>query len=334
MNSNRNMPLVSVITSCWNGERYIHKYFDNILKQTYQNIELIFVNNGSSDKTGEIALSYSEQLKDRGIIFKYIHLEKNAYTAGGKLAGIKMFSGDYFFLPDSDDILYPEHIQKKVDFLEKNNDFGLVVCQLRIVNEKKPNVGIGILKREKPNGIDNHFEDLILGKNVVYTGIGYMIRRSAFLEVNPEKDIYISPYGENFQILLPLLYGSKCGYLEQVIGDYMVRDDSFTKTVYVEKRIESFESQKITIFETLKRIQPVNLDYYLDLTEKKYMRAKYRHALEINNSELMKKYYLELKKTKRLNLVDRMEYVGYRVKIISIFLKISRILRKKIVTSK
>ena len=51
-------PLVSMITYCFNGERFVSKYFDAILAQNYDNVELIFYNNGSKDRTGEIAESY------------------------------------------------------------------------------------------------------------------------------------------------------------------------------------------------------------------------------------------------------------------------------------
>ena len=47
-------PLVSIITPCYNSENYIQRYIDSIQKQTYKNIELIFVNDGSTDRTEEI----------------------------------------------------------------------------------------------------------------------------------------------------------------------------------------------------------------------------------------------------------------------------------------
>ena len=58
-------PLVSIITPCYNGENFIKRYFDSILKQTYSNIELFFVNDGSTDQTESIALSYREALEKR-----------------------------------------------------------------------------------------------------------------------------------------------------------------------------------------------------------------------------------------------------------------------------
>ena len=65
-------PLVSVITPCYNGEKYLDRYFKSILDQTYPNIELIFVNDGSNDKTEEIALSYKNKLEEKKLdIYTY-----------------------------------------------------------------------------------------------------------------------------------------------------------------------------------------------------------------------------------------------------------------------
>ena len=60
---------VSVITPCYNGESFVHRYFESLLKQTYENIEVIFVNDVSTDATEQIALSYGEKLRARGIDF-------------------------------------------------------------------------------------------------------------------------------------------------------------------------------------------------------------------------------------------------------------------------
>lgn len=49
--------MASIITPCYNGEKFIHKFLDSILNQAYKNIELIFINDGSFDKIEEIALS-------------------------------------------------------------------------------------------------------------------------------------------------------------------------------------------------------------------------------------------------------------------------------------
>ena len=61
----KNNPLVTMITYCYNGGRFVHKYFEAILSQTYQNIELIFYNNGSEDNTSDVINKYVPLLEKK-----------------------------------------------------------------------------------------------------------------------------------------------------------------------------------------------------------------------------------------------------------------------------
>lgn len=72
MEYKKNLPLVSLITPCYNGEKYLERFLDSVLAQTYDNIEFILVNDGSTDDTEKIALSYQEKFADRGYIYIYI----------------------------------------------------------------------------------------------------------------------------------------------------------------------------------------------------------------------------------------------------------------------
>ena len=68
-------PLVSIITPCYNGENYLERYLDSVLEQTYDNIELILVNDGSNDKTSEIANRYKSKFADNGYVYIYIYIK-------------------------------------------------------------------------------------------------------------------------------------------------------------------------------------------------------------------------------------------------------------------
>ena len=95
-------PLVSIITPCYNGEAFLKRYFESILNQTYPNLELIFINDGSTYRTEEIALSYRERLEKRGITYIY-EKQENAGQAAALNRGLKLFTGEYLTWPDSDD---------------------------------------------------------------------------------------------------------------------------------------------------------------------------------------------------------------------------------------
>ena len=129
-------PLVSIITPCYNGEAFLKRYFESILNQTYPNLELIFINDGSTDRTEEIALSYRERLEKRGITYIY-EKQENAGQAAALNRGLKLFKGEYLTWPDSDDVMTKDSIEKKVHFLEKNPKYEMEFISMKLPIKKR-----------------------------------------------------------------------------------------------------------------------------------------------------------------------------------------------------
>ena len=117
--------LVSIITPCYNGEKYLDRYFNSIINQTYRPLELIFVNDGSTDKTEEIVKKYSPLLKKEGIDFIYLKQENKGQAAALNY-GLKKFTGEFLTWPDSDDEMLPNCIEEKVKFLKNNLSYEMV----------------------------------------------------------------------------------------------------------------------------------------------------------------------------------------------------------------
>ena len=108
-------PLVSIVTPCYNGEKYLERYFESILQQTYTNCQLIFMDDGSTDNTREIVTTYKEKLANKGMSVEYYYNMNRgqAYAVG---EGLKHIKGEYYIWPDADDILTPDSIQKSWNF--------------------------------------------------------------------------------------------------------------------------------------------------------------------------------------------------------------------------
>jgi glycosyltransferase involved in cell wall biosynthesis len=215
-------PLVSIITPCYNGERFVHRFFESILAQTYSNIELIFINDGSTDRTEQIVRSYKPKLVDRGFGFKYIYQENKGQAAAVN-RGLKFCSGDYLTWPDSDDWLSHDSIEKRVRYLQNNPEYSIVVSRIQLMIERDGEVITGdIDAREIRN--PHIFYDLLLERDVPFHD--YMVRTVDFFKALPSKQIVVSLIGQNWQMLLPIAYNKLCGFIDGPLYFCLIREDS------------------------------------------------------------------------------------------------------------
>ena len=115
-------PLVSIIIPVYNGSNYMREALDSALAQTYSNIEILVVNDGSNDggKTRDIALSYGDRIR-------YLEQEKNGGVSTVLNMGIRAMRGEYFSWLSHDDVYYPEKIQAEIDALRAAGNMDAVV---------------------------------------------------------------------------------------------------------------------------------------------------------------------------------------------------------------
>ena len=100
---------LSILSPCYNGEKFIGRYLENILEQSFQNYELIIVNDGSTDKSDEIIKKYKKIFEEKKITFKYLSKLQNEGHARAINDGLKMVDGQYLMWPDIDDYMHQKH---------------------------------------------------------------------------------------------------------------------------------------------------------------------------------------------------------------------------------
>lgn len=301
-------PLVSLITYCFNGERFIRTYFEALLAQTYTELEVFFFNNGSADATGEIAEEYRPLLEKKFRTVYIEHYAENQPTVSLKNKALSQMHGTYFCGVDSDDIMTPDHVEKMVAYLEAHPEKDLVFCKLQILNE---NTGkhTGIMEIKPRETAKEHFLDCLFSRNMIYTPIASMTRTEGFLRANHELNIFETRYGENYQLLLPLLYYKIPGLLDMPLGEYLVRGDSYTaKLANYEKRITALEAQIVTINETLKQMQIPDEKKYARMSEKRLRKDCLSVAITSGKRDLMKQ---QLQKAKRAGAITPKTYAKY-----------------------
>ena len=120
-----NTALVSVIVIFLNEEKFIQEAIESVLAQTYDNWELLFVNDGSSDRSAEIVHSYVQQDSQR---LHYLEHEggQNLGMSASRNLGIQQAQGEYIAFIDADDVWLPQKLQQQVELIESQPDAALV----------------------------------------------------------------------------------------------------------------------------------------------------------------------------------------------------------------
>jgi glycosyltransferase involved in cell wall biosynthesis len=174
----------SVIIPTFNRAEYLGQAIESVLSQTLQDFEIIVVDDGSTDNTREVALSY----KDTRV--NYVHKD-NGGVSSARNTGIKTSRGEYIALLDSDDIWLPDNLERKVKILDSHPDIGLV-CSDAYFLDNKTGMNTGTLWSEKrfkysqnpENAARQPMKDLLwrscfimpqatIIRNSVFTTVGY-----------------------------------------------------------------------------------------------------------------------------------------------------------------
>lgn len=126
--------LVSIITPCYNGAKYIGETIDSVISQTYPDWEMIIVDDGSKDNSAQIVREYAE--KDSRITLVQ---QENAGSAAARNNGIRRAEGQYIALLDADDLWHPDFLEKQIAFM-KEKDAVCVFCSYRRIDENSKEI--------------------------------------------------------------------------------------------------------------------------------------------------------------------------------------------------
>lgn len=120
-------PLVSVVIPAYNAERFIGDAIESVLGQGYSNMEVIVVNDGSSDQTRPIVAGYGDQVR--------LIDQQNEGVSRARNHGIRAASGRFIAFLDADDVWMPSKVEAQVEHLENHPDIGFVYTGYTVVDE-------------------------------------------------------------------------------------------------------------------------------------------------------------------------------------------------------
>lgn len=137
-------PFVSVIIPTYNRGKFIKKAIESVLSQTYRNYEIIVVDDGSTDKTGEVLKEFHGRSE---IIYLY---KENGGVSSARNMGIKKAKGDYIAFLDSDDTWMPQKLERQIEYISDNPEKVMVGTEFVIYDDSGNKLGKSGLTDEFP----------------------------------------------------------------------------------------------------------------------------------------------------------------------------------------
>jgi glycosyltransferase involved in cell wall biosynthesis len=204
--------LVSVIIPCYNQGHFLAEAISSCLAQTYSHVEIVVVDDGSTDATREIAARFP---------VKYVYQENRGLSAA-RNTGIQRSEGEFLVFLDSDDHLLPHAVETALHFLGENNDCGMTVGNHRFITHS----GEFIRESDKPLLHGDHYARLLLNNFIETPGCA-MYRRS-IVQLVGEFNTELRA-SEDYDFYLRVARSCKIVSHSEVVSDYRLHGSSMSR---------------------------------------------------------------------------------------------------------
>ena len=278
-------PLVSIVMNCYNGDRFLKEAIDSVYAQSYQNWEIIFWDNGSSDNSPLIAKSYDERLK-------YFHSNKTTSLGVARSKAMKQVSGKYVTYLDCDDLYISDRIAVQTSAMINNNtalSFGSWIE----INAK----GIIVKKHKIKTQSGNFFERLLYKYNVNFQTLMIDCDFLKNNNIHFDQELTFSP---DFNLVMQIAFINNISSISDYLAKYRVHNQSMT---------HKYQQDKYNDF-----------NYTMMKLKDKGAADKYPKFSYLSPAILYRMKYRDYKKSKRyfsafINLVF---YISLRIRVVFI----------------
>lgn len=306
--------LISVIIPVYNVEMYLNNCIDSVINQTYKNIEIILVDDGSTDDSANICDDYAK--KDSRI--KVIHKE-NGGLSDARNAGTKVSTGKYITFIDSDDYIEKDYVEYLYELLTKNKTNMSIAAYTVISQEKKINIGNGYT--DKVLTTEECLERMLCEYGFTISSCAKLYNKDLFKNVEFPKGKLNEDNGTTYKLIMQckeIAYGNKSVY------NYYKRENSITTSKFNLKKLDLIEL-------TDKMCDEIENEYpnLKDSTDKKRIASRFsilRQMLvnKLNNEEKLIVKEIEKYIKQRKKDVLKNKKMGRREKFALITLMIGR----------
>ena len=319
--------LISIIVPVYNVENYLKRCLDSIIKQSYSNLEIILINDGSKDNSEKICLEYAK--KDNRI--KYFKKE-NGGAASARNLGLKKASGKYIGFVDSDDMIHEDMFKVLYENLV-NNNADLSICEVvrfkDIPNYTNEN---DIVIYDKIEALKVLLED----RKICSYSVNKLCKKNLLKDIKYPENKLQEDVGTIYKFIIN---AEKIVYSNSQLYGYYEREESVTKSItskfiydyfeMIEKRYNDLQKYNINSYLILNKVNVI-LGSFINISlNKKILKDKKLNAF-MNNKylELKRINHREIRKinTKKHNILIFLLLINKNVyyKIMNIYLKIKK----------
>jgi len=213
MNTRSDQPLISIIIPVFNLEEYLGEALDSVLNQTYQPIEILVIDDGSSDASRQIIETYHRKFPR---CIRYL-FQENKGAAAARNRGIELANGEWIAFLDGDDVWKPHKLERQFQELQAAPEIDFLSSSAEIYGHS------GVLKNHVPTLSDVKCELLLNGCFII---LSTAIIRTALLR--EERFNEMLPAAHDFELFLRLVERCRYSFLAESLAYYRIRNDSLT----------------------------------------------------------------------------------------------------------
>lgn len=302
--------LVSIIIPCYNVEKYLGQCLSSILNQTYTNIQVILVNDGSTDETEKEILSFKAAFLRKGFLFDYIYQENKGVGFAVNTA-LKFVRGEYFCWIDADDWYDEKYVETVVNTFKNYSEYSIIRVNGYFVSDDKKHKLMGLRTEDFIEKTEEHmFLNCLRYQHISFLGAGgTMLKTVDFDKINPKREIYGSRGGQNYQLHLPMFYYYKVKFIDKPLQYILMRSDSLSREKCdYKKEISKIESYRDIQINTLCLMNIEDGGETIRQMERVWSKRLFYMTLNNNEFSKAKKYYKILKFNRLLTCDDKKNY--------------------------
>lgn len=285
------MPEISVIVPVYNVEKYLPQCLDSVINQTFRDIEIICINDGSTDNSGKILEKYAQ--KDARI---KIITQKNQGLSVARNNGMAQAAGKYISFVDSDDFIHLAFLETLYQAIIQNN-YDIAGCDFQKIHSTE----VPVFKSMKLKKYIPALDALLNKKNFIHFSVwNKLYKKSAIKDIKFIKNLYYEDWVFNCCVFAQ---NSSFIWVDAKLYGYRISNHSIMRSQFTEKKLQDYAKGIEIVADYFQKNHPQYWHKVKELRISGIVKMMMKSTISSKDSNLHKQAQLLLKKLYQQNLI-------------------------------